>query len=267
MTDFLYPVLLFLVLLASMASGWAVQRRLHEQHVSRESVESVRLLTGMLLTFSALVLGLLTSSAKERFDGYNADLSAYAADLIELDHRLRVYGPGAEDIRVLLRRYTAAAIADTWPEEKPPAGDYPRFNHEVGPGSVEGSALGAMLADIDVRIEHLALSDEFHRQVAARLQNRVTQAIQQRWQLILSAQSTISWPFLVILTCWLAIIFAVFGLTAPRNGLVYAVVLLAALSIASPLYLILDYSGPLTGLLKLSSAPMQIALVHMDAAE
>ena len=267
MTDLLYPISLFLVLLLSVVAGWMLQRRLREHHVSRESVESVRLLMGMLLTFSALVLGLLTSSAKQRFDGYNADLSAYAADLIELDHRLRVYGPGADDVRVLLRSYTAAALADTWPGERRPTGDYPRFSHAAGPGSVEGAALGAMLADIDVRIEHLTLPDEFHRQIAARLRNRVAQVIQQRWQLILSAQSITSWPFLVILTGWLAIIFAVFGLTAPRNGLVYAVVVLAALSIASPLYLILDYSGPLTGLLKLSSAPIRIALAHMDAPE
>ena len=265
--DLLYPVLLFLVLLTSAASGWALQRRLREHHVSRDSVEGVRLLMGMLLTFSALVLGLLTSSAKQRFDGYNADLSAYGADLIELDHRLRVYGPGAEDIRALLRRYTAAALADTWPEEERPAGDYPRFSHAAGPGSVEASALGDMLAAVDVRIEHLVPVDEFHRQIAARLRDRVAQTIQQRWQLILSAQSGISWAFLVILTCWLAIIFAVFGLTAPRNALVYAVVALSALSIASPLYLILDYTGPLTGLLKLSSAPIRIALAHMDVPE
>lgn len=102
--DILYPALLFLILLLSAAAGWAAQRRLHERHTSRETSESIRLLMAMLLTFSALVLGLLTSNAKERFDNYNNDLSAFGADLIELDHRLRVYGPDADEIRKLLRK-------------------------------------------------------------------------------------------------------------------------------------------------------------------
>ncbi len=262
--DVACTVLLFVLLLASASGGWLAQRWLRERHVSVGSVEAVRLMIGMLLTFSALVLGLLTSSAKERFDGYNADLATYGAVLVEIDHQLRVYGTEAAGIRGLLRGYTAAAIADTWPGEPPPGGRYPRFQHTAGAGGVEEEELGDMLAAVDVAIEALAPADDFHRRLAARLRDRVALAIQQRWRLIFSASSTLSWPFLLILTSWLAIIFALFGLTAPRNELVLVVMVLAALSIASPLYLILDYSGPLTGLLRLSSAPMRAALAHMD---
>lgn len=262
--EFVYTALLFLVLLVSAAIGWSAQRRLHERHVSPGAVESIRLLMGMLLTFSALVLGLLTSNAKQRFDGYNNDLSAFGVSLVELEHRLRTYGPEARHIRTLLRSYTAAAIADTWPEEIPPPGQYPRFNQASGHDSVEGTELGRMLANIDMEVERLTPPDDFHRQVAARLRDRVAQAIEQRWQLIFSARSTISWPFLLVLTSWLSIIFAIFGLTSPRSRLVYAVVGLSALSIASPLYLIIDYTEAQTGLLKLSSFPMRVALSHMD---
>ena len=262
--DVVYTAALFLILLVSAAAGWVAQRWLRERHITPASVDSIRLLMGMLLTFSALVLGLLTSTAKQRFDGYNSDLSAFGSDLIELDHRLRVYGPGADQIRGLLRSYTAAALADTWPNEPPPTGDYPRFSHESATRSVESKALGEMLSDVDVAIEHLAPEDAFRRQIAARLRDRVAAAIQQRWQLIFSARSTLAWPFLVILACWLAVIFAIFGLTAPRNTLVYAVVVLSALSIASPFYLILDYSQALNGALHLSSLPMRAALDHMD---
>jgi len=262
--DIACTALLFLILLASAEIGWVAQRKLHERHVSRDAVESIRLLMGMLLTFSALVLGLLTSNAKQRFDGYNNDLSAFGVSLVELDHRLRTYGPDAQHIRALLRSYTAAAIADAWPEEAQPAGRYPRFDQASGHDSVEGTELGRMLADVDTQIERLAPLDDYRRQVAARLRDRVTQAIEQRWQLIFSARSTVSWPFLLVLTSWLSIIFAIFGLTSPRNRLVYAVVGLSALSIASPLYLILDYTEARTGLLKLSSFSMRTALSHMD---
>ena len=266
MFDISLSILLFLVLLLSAAAGFFVQSRLHERHVEPEKIASVRLLFSMLLTFTALVLGLLTQSAKDRFDGYENDLSAYAADLIELDHRLRTYGPEANDLRSYLRRYTAAAIADTWPSEPLPSGDYPRSPRGDGPNSVEAVSLGDMLTDLDVQIERLQPTDAYHQQVAARLRDRFGATIQKRWQLILSARSTIAWPFLAVLTVWLSVIFAIFALTAPRDGLVYVVIILSAVSIASPLYLILDYSGPQSGLLQLSSDAMRTALAHMDRA-
>ena len=266
MSDLALTLLLFVILLLSAWVGFAIQSRLHERHVEPEKIESVRLLFGMLLTFTALVLGLLTQSAKARFDGYENDLSAYAADLIELDHRLRTYGPDANDIRANLRRYTAAAIADTWPDEPLPSGEYPRRARSDVPGSVEAVSLGDMLTDIDVQIEKLQPTDAYHQQIASRLRDRLGATIQKRWQLILSARSTILWPFLAVLTVWLSVIFAIFALTAARDGLVYVVIVLSALSIASPLYLILDYSGPQSGLLQLSSDAMRTALAHMDRA-
>lgn len=261
----LYTAILVVVLLLSVGVGWQARTRLDERHLSRESIDSIRLLMGMLLTFAALVLGLLVSNAKQRFDGLTDSLSAFSADLIELDHRLRVYGPGADDARKLLRSYTAAAIADSWPNEPKPPGEYPHFTPDAEAPGIEGKPLGDMLADVDMRIERLAPDDEFHRQIASRLRGRVVSAIEQRWQLIFSSRSTISWPFLLTLTSWLSIIFAIFGMTSPPGRVVYTVVGLSALSIASPLYLIIDYSDALGGNIALSSEPMRAALAHMDA--
>ncbi len=259
---FVYTAALVLAMLLSVTAGWWLRQRLREKYLSADKVDSIRLLMGMLLTFSALVLGLLTSNAKERFDGLNDSLSAFSADLIELDHRLRNYGPGADDIRALLRSYTAAAIADSWPAEPAPSGQYPHFDR-VSPG-VEGKQLGDMLTRIDVMIENLSPGDLFHQQIAGRLRDRIADTVQVRWHLIFASRSTISWPFLLTLTTWLAIIFAIFGMTSPRDRVVYAVVGLSALSIASPLYLIIDYDQALSGQIQLASEPMRAALQHMD---
>ena len=260
-----FAALLAVVLMLSAALGWVAQRMLSERHVSRESAESIRLLMGMLLTFSALVLGLLTSTAQRRFDDYGNDFSAYGAQLTELDHRLRVYGPEADAARKLLRSYTAAAIADTWPEEPAPSGEYLHLDRAAASGGgMEGTKLGDMLADVDYGIERLAPTDEYHRQIAERLRDRALRTIEQRWKLIFSARSTVSWPFLKILAAWLAIIFAIFGLTAPRNPVIYVVVALSAISIASPFYLILAYNGVEGGSTRMSSQPMLTALAHMD---
>jgi hypothetical protein len=260
--DILFPALVFVAMLLSACGGWFAQSKLHERHTSRDTYDSIRLLMGMLLTFSALVLGLLTSNAKDRFDGYDKDLSIYSADLIDLDERLSAYGPDAAPIRQKLRTYTAAAIADSWPDEPAPSGDYPRFKPAP---SIEREGLGALLGEIDQDIGHLTPNDEYHRNAAHLIRKISASIIGKRWQLITSTSSTVSWPFLLILASWLAIIFAIFGLTSPRNGLVYAAIVLSALSIASPLYLIMEYSDVMTGLLQLSSASMRTALSHMQA--
>jgi disulfide bond formation protein DsbB len=66
-----------------------------------------------------------------------------------------------------------------------------------------------------------------------------------------------------ILMFWLAVIFAVAGLTSPRNLLVLVVATLAALSVASSVFLALSLDTPLTGFIKLSSAPLRDALLHI----
>lgn len=263
--DLLYTLILVATLLLAAAGGWWTRTRLDERHLRRESIDSVRLLMGMLLTFSALVLGLLTSNAKQRFDGLNDDLSAFGAELIELDHRLRTYGPEAAAIKALLRDYTASAIADSWPDESRPAGRVRQLSPNPPGSGLEGKQLGDMLDEVDRRIELLAPSDPLHQQTAALLRSRVLAVTEQRWKLIFAGQSTIAWPFLLTLTTWLSIIFAIFGMTSPPGRVIYAVVVLSALSIASPLYLILDYSDALGGTIALSSAPMRAALAHMDA--
>ena len=262
--EILYTVGLVVAMLGSAAAGLWIRPRIDDRHLSREAVDSIRLLMGMLLTFAALVLGLLTSNAKQRFDGLNDSLSAYAADLIELNHRLVIYGTGADDARLVLREYTAAAIADTWSGEPAPTGVYPRFDRVPAPAGIEGASLGDLLSRVDFAIAQLDPADTFHRNVATALRARVEAAIAQRWHLIFESQTTIAWPFLLTLTSWLCIIFAIFGMTSPPSRVVYVVVVLSALSIASPLYLIIDYSNTLSGNIALSSAPLRAALAQMD---
>ncbi len=264
MTESILTILLILALLGSAMGGLWVRHRLHDRHLTEQSISSIRLLMGMLLTFSALVLGLLTSNAKQRFDGLNDNLSAFATDLLELNHRLIIFGPEADDARRLLRQYTAASIADTWPQEPLPTGDYPRFPNTPAAKGLEGQDLGALLDRVDLAIDHLVPEDEFHRQVAASLRMRIISAIGQRWRLIFASRSTIAWPFLSILMTWLCIIFAIFGMTSPPSRVVYVVAALTALSIASPLYLIIDYSDTLSGTIALSSETLRVALAHMD---
>ena len=77
-----------------------------------------------------------------------------------------------------------------------------------------------------------------------------------RLRLLLFEQlgSSILVPFLAVLVFWLCIIFASFGLFAPRNGTVIAVLCVCALSVSGAIFLILELDRSFEGLLQVSGA-------------
>ena len=106
----------FAALLCASALGVYLQRKLAEQHRSKETGDHVRLIISILVTFTAVVLGLLISSVKSSYDQFESRVNALAGDITELDVRLREYGEDSAPIRAKLRTYVAAAIADTLSE-------------------------------------------------------------------------------------------------------------------------------------------------------
>jgi hypothetical protein len=265
MSEFTTAALLFALLLLSSGVGVLVQGRLPERHRSRETIEAIRLVVSILVTFAALVLGLLTSSVKASFDEFGGRMRGYAVDMIELDQRLRQYGEAAEPARALLRTYVAAAIADTWPDEPKPSGDYPTNLKRLRPDSIEGEETGVLLARVDDAIRNLEPADKIHRKLADLLTPLISRTLEARWRLIETAAPTVSWPLLTLMTSWLVMTFVAFGLASPRNAVVYATMALCALSMASAVYLILELDTPLGGWIVVSSEPLRDALLHIDA--
>ena len=70
-------------------------------------------------------------------------------------------------------------------------------------------------------------------------------------------------PFLVVLVFWLTVLFASFGLFAPRNWTVMATMLTCALSVSAAIFLVLELDRPFGGLIRISSASLQNALAHL----
>lgn len=259
-------LLVFSLLLAVTVIGMVVRPLLPEEHKAHETVQLVQLVIGMLLTFAALVLGLMTASAKTNFDTLTNDFRGYAADLIQLDVALRDYGPDADGARHNLRLYTAAAIASTWSAEPAPSGlDAAK---EIAPENIqerlENPRLGDMLNAAERQVRQLIPHDAFHEQVMAAAISQFDRVIRERWKLIEVSHSSISQPFFAMLTFWLMVIFLNFGLIAPRNALALVTIILGAVSIASAIYVIVDLDTPFTGPIVISSQPMRDALVHLS---
>src|SRR5215469_16686133 len=83
---------------------------LPEHYLSEASKDVVKLVTGLIATLAALVLGLLIASAKKSFDTVNEGLRRSATKIILLDRALARYGPEAKDARDLLRRSLTARV-------------------------------------------------------------------------------------------------------------------------------------------------------------
>lgn len=258
-------VLVFVLLLVATGAGVWVRPLLPEEHKAHETVQLIQLVMGMLVTFAALVLGLMTASAKATFDTESNDFRAYAADLIELDTTLRQYGSATDEPRRLLRAYTAAAIASTWPDEPPPTGDYPKdIGTQDSSQKLENLRLGDLLTAAGKQLRQLQTRDPLQQRLLDDSLMQYRRVVDARWKIIEEAHSSISNPFFVTLTFWLSVIFLSFGLIAPRNALALVTISLGAISIASAVYVIVDLDTPFTGPIVISSAPLRDALGHLS---
>ncbi|HEX4261151.1 MAG TPA: hypothetical protein VHY76_08610 [Acetobacteraceae bacterium] len=266
MTEAATSLVVLAILLGAATAGVVVQPLLPETHRSRDTVEAVRLTLGMIVTFAALVLGLLTSSVLASYDAVDSALRGYSAIVIEADQALREYGPGALPIQQMLRSFTAASIADTWPGEPRPPGVYPVGLAHNPDDAVETPTLGEMLERIDLAARQLRPADAMHQRLAFYSLSRVEELVQERWSLIEQVHDSVSVPFLAVLVFWLAIVFFCLGLSAPRNFLTYIVTALCGVALAVAIWVILEFAGPFSGLIQVSSQPMREALAHIDAS-
>lgn len=226
---------------------------LPEHHLDSASKQTVQLGIGLIATMTALILGLVTASAKSSFDALDAAVKHSAAELLTLDRLLARYGPETVEIRKTLKQSVGARIETIWSQ-----------------GPVRPSALDPILSGGQVRAEGLADAiralqplDDAHRALQSRAADIAEQMLEERWLVFTGAQATIPAPFLVILIFWLTIIFASFGLFAPRHGTVMAVLLVCAMSVASAVALVLELGSPFDGWLTISPDPLRFAYAHL----
>ena len=262
MLDWWTTALILFLLLGAAGSGYFIKSRLPERHRAHDSLELVQLTINLLVTFTAIVLGLLTTSVKAGFDAAYDARGTYAARLAQMDECLRQYGPETQPIREQLRSYVAAVIASTWPDEKPPADvRYPDVSNM--PLTGESGVLGAIVNDVGREIHRLEPKDPLHQSLQADCLQQYAGLVNSRWTVIEGARGSISMPFFWVLVLWLVILFASLGLTAPANPVTTIVIALSAISITVAMFVIIDLDLPYGGLFGIPSTSMREALADM----
>jgi len=228
--------------------GLWLQHRLPDHHLSSESQNTVKLGAGMVATMSALVLGLLVSSAKSSFDSVNVAIAQNGARIIQLDHLLAQYGPETRAMRDQLKASVVARVAKVWDQAAP------------GASGLQAVEKSTAMVDLQSGLGTLTPQNDVQKSVL----NQARQVSEEIWQsrllLIEEQQEPVPTVFLVLLVFWLAMLFLSFGLFAPNNPTVFAVLLVCAFSVSSAVFLILEMSHPLDGFIKVSSAPLLKAI-------
>ena len=84
-----------------------------------------------------------------------------------------------------------------------------------------------------------------------------------RWLMYEQESFPVPKKMLIVVVFWFTVVFASFGLHAPRNATVLVTLFLCALSVAGAILLILELYNPFGGLIHISSAPLRSALAQL----
>ncbi len=239
----------FICIVGAALFGILLHRMLPEHHFSSETKDTVKLAMGFIATMAALILGLLVASAKDSYDQQASGVTQMAAKIIYLDRILANFGPETKDVRALYRQVVEQVMKRMWPENS-------SDKSQLDPSASHGEKLLTA-------IESLKPTNDLQSTLKSQAVSTSLEIGQLRWLEYEQAGSSVSKTTLCILVFWIAVLFASFGMFAPRNGTVIAALMLAALSVAGAIFLMLELRSPFTGLLQIPQSAFIDALSHL----
>jgi hypothetical protein len=239
----------FVAIFGSAVLGIFAARALPENHLGAETRTAVSVSAAVVGTLSALVLGLMISTASSSFSARSSEVTAISVDLIRMNRMMQRYGPEADDVRAKLRTYATAKMQELFPA--------------AGEPSKAKDATIRMMETTQDAILSLAPTDETHRWLRSQALTISDSLLQARWLLAEQAVSSIPLPFLILLIFWLAIVFASFGLFAPPNATAIAALCLCSMAVSGGITMILELDSPFSSLVRVSAEPMRQALAQI----
>jgi uncharacterized membrane protein YqgA involved in biofilm formation len=240
-------LIVFGVILAGTVVGYAIRRRLPKHQLTEETKSTVSVSTAVVATFSALVLGLLISNANTSFSALGGEVTTLSAQILRLDQLLRRYGPATGSAREILRQYAEVKTADLFP-------DKPANVRLADPRTYE---LLQQLEDSILTLKPANARDKWWLDQAMTLAGKIGDT---RWLLTQQVGQGTPKAFVALLIFWLTLLFASFGLFAPRNLTSAVTLTLCAVAVAGAIGMILELEQGFGGLVHISPQPMRQAV-------
>ena len=246
MNTTLTALIVFGCLVGAVLLGRGLRRMLPQEHLSSDSRDVIKLAIGLVATMSALVLGLLVSSAKGSYDTERSEVIQMAAKVAFLDRLLAIYGPEAAEARVRFHDAVKQSVQQIWPEET-------RQPAQLAPNSQAGNIVYGV-------VQALSPHDDAQRKLKEQAISVGIDIGQLRSLLAAQSVPSISTPMLIVLVLWLAIIFLGFSTLAPPNVTAIFALIVSAVAVSGAIFLILELDQPFGGVIRISSEPMVNAL-------
>jgi hypothetical protein len=247
-------IMVFACVFGGVLFGMWLRTTLPKTHLDADSKDTVKVGIGLIATMTALLLGLVTASAKSSFDAANAAVKQAAINILALDRALARYGPDGDGIRQRMQEMLGARINAIWLQGLSEGADQRSTAGRTGPSA---EALAESIRGLK------PISDS-QRAAQSRASDLIEAVLQARWLAVIGSEASIPLPFVSVLVFWLTITFTSFGVFAPRNGTVLAVLFVCAMSVSSALFLVFELEGPFDGLIKASADPLRYAQTQIN---
>ncbi|KAB2941822.1 MAG: hypothetical protein K8F92_18490 [Hyphomicrobium sp.] len=244
--------MIFALVIAASIAGVLLAPSLSAKYLSandsREFFKAVRNVIIGLVSFS---LGLLVTSSKTDFQKHRDELKGQATNIIVLDRVLRDYGPEANPARAELRRTVLNEI------------------HQIQLAAndlvADAKAIGAShMGKLRLSLIQLSPKNEGQSLLKATALGIGQQIVTSRWRIYEDLSSNIIWPVVGALVFWLMAAFFAIGVIAPRHALALGGLLVASLSVAVAMYLIVELGAPYEGQITISPQPLEEAVAQIS---
>jgi hypothetical protein len=245
------PLLAFAVIFAGALVGFVLQRKLPAHHLSSESKDTIKLAAGLIATLSAMVLGLLISSSATTFRSASDGITSSAAEAILLDRLFTAYGPETNQLRRDLRTSVRNAIAVI------------ERGHADAGGVNDPAERGDLIVGLVDRTRLLQPQTDLQKSLLPRGVELAQDLLEAHWRLLEGNADQLPVALLTVLLLWLVILTMTYGLFARCNATLLVILFVCSMSLAGAIFLIEEMSHPLEGLVRVSTAPLENALVRM----
>ncbi|MGD0851628.1 hypothetical protein [Bradyrhizobium sp.] len=241
----------FFAILAGGATGMTLRVRLPKAHLNAETREMIRLGASLLATLVAVIISLTIASAKSSYETQDAHFRQLAAYLVEVDQLLAQYGPEATAMRQQMREQVPAAIDRIW--------------HEKATASQDTAFTARSLAEqLYTAAAALSPNNDTQRGLKSRVEQAIADIARTRLSMFADGDTPVLTPFMLILIFWLMVVFVSFGLFVEPGPVVFAALLVFALSISTALFLVADLSRPFVGLMQIPKEQLKHTLAPLN---
>jgi Protein of unknown function (DUF4239) len=238
------------VIAAGGVVGLVLQRLLPERYTTDKARDMIGGVVGQLTLLLVLVNGLLIWTAYGVFSTQQTELQTLTARALEFDVEMRQYGPEADEARNILRLDLVWAHEQFWGDDLSRAAAY-------------DASMKAM-TNMSKFLEGLAPKTPTQTNLLNAARANYAFIGEQRLLMSLQAATPVPWPLIYAVTFWSCVMFLSMGLLSRLSPMSVAMLILGSASIGLAIFLILEFSKPYTGSIRVSPAPLEQAILALD---